>query len=162
LVLSATGTDEISFLEDSSHFLASAGLNTFFLGSDAAGIRINDRVLYDARLLATSKTGATGDNQAALAIAELSDSDVLQGGSHGDYYRSTISRLGLEGAKISQFSVVNRKLLSEFESIKEQTSGVSIDEESINLIRFQQGYQASARLITTVDELISLVINMGA
>jgi len=162
LVLSATGTDEISFLEDSSHFLASAGLNTFFLGSDAAGIRINDRVLYDARLLATSKTGATGDNQAALAIAELSDSDVLQGGSHGDYYRSTISRLGLEGAKISQFSEVNRKLLSEFESIKEQTSGVSIDEESINLIRFQQGYQASARLITTVDELISLVINMGA
>ena len=111
--------------------------------------------------MATSKTGSKGDNQAALAISDLSEADVQDGGSHGDYYRSIIARLGLEGAKIGQFVEVNRRLLREFENIKEEVSGVSLDEESINLVRFQQGFQASARLISAVDELLSVVINMG-
>ena len=111
--------------------------------------------------MATSKTGAEGDNQAALAISDLNEADVQDGGSHGDYYRSIISRLGLEGSKISQFAEVNKKLLREFENIKEEVSGVSLDEESINMVRFQQGFQASARLISTLDQLLSVVINMG-
>ncbi|MFH1738447.1 MAG: flagellar hook-associated protein FlgK [bacterium] len=162
IVISSTGTDEISFLNDTSYFLASAGLNTFFRGADAGSITINDDINLDPRLLATSKTGAPGDNQAALAISDLNEMDVQDGGSHGDYYRSVIARLGLEGAKISQFSEVNQRLLREFESIKEQISGVSLDEESINLVRFQKGYQAAARLISTVDQLIGIILQMGA
>ncbi len=162
IVISSTGTDEISFLEDTSHFLASTGLNTFFHGGDAGSIEVNNDLNEDLRLLAASKTGKEGDNQGALAIAELQDTDVIDSGSHGDYYRSVISRLGIEGAKIRQFTEVNQKLLQEFTNIKEQTSGVSLDEESINLIRYQQAFQGAARLITTLDQLISIVLGMGA
>ncbi len=162
IVITSTGTDEISFLDDTSYFLASSGLNTFFQGGDAGSIRVNDDLNEDLRLLAASKSGQEGDNQAALAIAELHDRSVIDSGSHGDYYRSIISRLGIEGAKINQFSEVNQKLLREFTNLKEQISGVSLDEESINLIRFQQAFQGAARLITTLDELISIVLGMGA
>ena len=160
IVINSTGSDEISFLEDSSYLLASAGLNTFFSGTDAGSIRINQNIEEDSRLIAASKSGSVGDNQAALAIASLENGMYLYGGSHGDYYRSTISKLGLEGSQVSQFMDVNSALLSEFSNIKEQISGVSLDEESINLIKFQQAYQASAKLIATVDELLSTVINM--
>ena len=162
LVITSTDTDEISFLDDTSYFLASAGLNTFFRGSHAGSITANEDLINNPWLLAASKTGAPGDNQAAIAISELNETGVLNGDTHGDYYRTVISHLGTEAARIGRFADVNQKLLQEFNSMREEISGVSLDEESINLIRFQQSFQASARLISTLDQLMATIIDLGS
>ncbi len=158
--ITATGTDEVTFTDDSSDFLAAASINTFFGGTDAGSMAVKEQIVENRRFLAASKTGSAGDNQAAAALAQLQFDTVLEDGSHSDFYRSVISGVGLEGARVSQFLDTTNKILLEFNSLQEQQSGVSLDEESINLIQYQQAFVASARVISTVDELIDIVVNV--
>lgn len=154
-----TGDDRITFTNDSSDFLAAAGINTFFQGTDAGTMKVSDFLRENGRYLAVSKTGLAGDNQTALDISSLQFANVIDGGSHEDYYRSIISALGIKGARVSQFLDTNNKILTEFKNLQEQQTGVSLDEESINLIQFQQAFTASARMISVIDQMLDVVIN---
>lgn len=158
--ITATGTDEVTFTDDSSHFLASANINTFFSGTDAGTMGVTEQIIENRRYLAASKTGSAGDNQAATALSQLQFDTVIEAGSHSDFYRSVISGIGLEGSRVSQFLDTTNQILMEFNSLQEQQSGVSLDEESINLIQYQQAFVASARVISTIDELIDIVVNV--
>jgi len=157
--LSTAGGDQISFVGDSSHFLAATGINVLFLGSDGESMRVNTALIDNPYLLGASLDGTKGNNDSALAVVDLEDKDVIDGRTIGEYYRTTIARLGNEGARIQQSLSTNETVLNEMESLQQQDSGVSLDEESINLIRFQQAYQASARFISTIDRLMDVVIN---
>ena len=158
--ISTVGSDEVTFTNDTSGFLAAAEVNVFFRGTDANTMRVSELLRDNRRFLAASKTGAAGDNQASLQIAELQHKNVLDSGSHGDFYRSVVAGLGLEGARVSQFLDTNNKILTEFTTLQEQQSGVSLDEESINLIQYQQAFTASARVISTINEILDLVMNL--
>lgn len=157
--ISAGGNDRITFLGDDSHFLAAAGFNTLFQGSSARTMRVNQDILNNVNLLAASSTGASGNNEAAAALAELEDRKVMQNRTLGEFYRTMVSGLGNEGARARQFAASNDAILRELLDLQEQESGVSLDEESINIIRYQQAFQASARIISTIDQLLDLVIN---
>ncbi len=155
--------EQISFTGDTSHFLAASGINGLFRGTDGRSMEVNNDILENINLLAASSNGNVGNNEAALALASLENQEVLQGQTLGEAYRSTVSSLGIEGQRVNQFFQTNEKILRELETLQEQNSGVSLDEESINIIRFQQAFQASARVITTVDRLLDLVVNqLGA
>ncbi|MEW6236052.1 MAG: flagellar hook-associated protein FlgK [Candidatus Omnitrophota bacterium] len=155
-----TSTSErIAFGADSSHVLAAAGINALFFGSDGQSMRVNDAIVENVNLLAVSSDGSAGNNEAALAIADLENEGVIGGKSLAESYRSMISQLGMEGSRATQFFQTNEKILSELKGLREQDSGVSLDEESVNLIRYQQAYQASARVITTVNTLLDLIVS---
>ncbi len=161
--ISTTNNQRLSFTGDSSHVLAAMGINSLFQGSDAESMRVNQNVVENSQLLATSKNGKKGNNEAANDMADLENKKVMQGKTLGESYRSMISKLGLEGSRVSQFLKTNDKILRELKTLQEQNSGVSLDEESINLIRYQQAFQASARVISTVDRLMDLIVNqLGA
>ena len=96
---------------------------------------------------------AAGKNDLALRIA------ALRGGAADDAYASLVSRVG---AEIDQTNLVqtNAQVLTDaVEDRRQSASGVSLDEEMTNLIRFQRGYQASARTMSTLDEMLDVLIN---
>jgi flagellar hook-associated protein 1 FlgK len=100
-----------------------------------------------------STTGAEGANDIALAIA------ALRGGKPDQAYASLVSRVGtdMSGARRSEENA--QALLGAVQDRRDSTSGVSLDEEMTNLVRFQRGYQASARAMTTFDEALDVLIN---
>lgn len=156
----STGSgQQLSFVGDTSHFLAASGINALFRGTDARTIRVNDDLLNNAKLLGVSSDGSIGDNRSALAIAELEDRKVFRGMSIPELYRTQIAGLASEGSHVKQFLKTSEQILRELEILQEQEAGVSLDEESINLIKYQQAFQAAARYISTLDQLMDVVIN---
>ena len=103
-----------------------------------------------------------GNNQVAVQLAQLADKKNVSfsGQTFGQYFSRTISGLGqalsnVNGQTETQ-SVVENMLTTQRDSLM----GVSIDEEMTDLIRFQKAYQASARIITTIDEMLDTVLSL--
>lgn len=161
LLIRADGNLRFTIAGDTSGVLASLGVNTFFTGNSAGTIAVRDDLRGNLNLIAASMSGAPGDNAAALEIAQIEYAAVMQEGTTtiGDYYRSAIAATGVEARRVSQNHANTELLLSSLTQQQESVSGVSIDEEAINLIRFQQSFAASARFITGTDELIDLIVN---
>ncbi|MGC9326138.1 MAG: flagellar hook-associated protein FlgK [Candidatus Hinthialibacter sp.] len=157
--ISTTESHQLSFAGDGSNFLAAAGINALFRGSNAATMSVNQDLMENCNLLGASAGGAAGDNEAALAVAELQNKIVFKNMTINDYYRTIVAHLGVEGNRTDQLRQSSDEILEELQTLREQKSGVSLDEESINIIRFQQAYQAAAQFITAVDELMDIVIN---
>jgi flagellar hook-associated protein 1 FlgK len=160
LTVSTSGNQQLTFAGDSSGFLATLGINTLFSGWDAASMGLSDAVAANPLLLAASETGAAGDNGAALELAGLRDSRVMNDGraSLTDFYQSVISRLGTESGRAESLETSSGLMVDSLKMRQEELSGVSVDEEAINLMRYQRAFEAAARLITTVDEMLATII----
>lgn len=156
----AAGTGTLSFASDSSGFLAAIGVNTLFSGTGSDSIAVSDALAADPRLLAVSATGAVGDNTGALELAALRDARVLEGGraSLTDSYRALVARLGTEAGRADELETAAGLMVDSLTLRQEEISGVSTDEEAVNLMRYQRAFEAAARLITTVDEMIATII----
>ena len=122
---------------------------TYTAGSEAATLGVN----VTSATVRTSTSGAAGANDVALAIAGL------RGGTPDKLYTSFVTRIGGD-LKNAQRGESNAKvLLNSIEDRRQSTSGVAMDEEMTNLIRFQRGYQASARTMSTMDAMLDTLIN---
>lgn len=154
---------EFSFANDTSGFLAAMGINTFFTGKDSHDIGVNGVLKSDASFFTASKSGTPGDVSNAIALASFQDKALagLGGLSMNQFYTGLIADLGSmsQEARVSaSISDATRQAL-DAESLS--ISGVSLDEETINLLSFQRSFQASARYISTINELLDEVINLG-
>lgn len=143
---------------DTTDLLAALGINTFFGGSNAADINVNSRISKDVSLIAAS-TGEVGNNTNALRLAALQDNASAIGNTtFADYLHQIASSLGEEASNAykseESFSVLETSLGNR----RDEVSGVSTDEELVNLIRFQQAYQASAKYISIVDGLVERLL----
>ena len=101
-----------------------------------------------------------GDNMNAKLIAALSGSGFINGSNPSDFYRSVVTGVGVEAnsAKISQ--KFHNTMVEELERKRQETSGVNLDEEAANLIKYQKSFEAAAKMISVADELLSALINM--
>ena len=104
-------------------------------------------------------TGAPGDGENALAVARLRDQAIVDGSTPDDYYRGVVSRLGVEKAESSRLLTNQNLLVDQLDMRKEAVSGVSLDEEMTNLIKYQYAYQAASLLTRTVDEMLDTLVN---
>lgn len=153
---------EFGFGSDTSHVLASLGLNTFFAGTNSRDMTINSQVRADSSKFAASEGGIGEDTNIALQLAAFNDRPLesRNGQTFADQYEDTI-------AQVTQASSVT-KAVSEGYRVFQQTlegqylglSGVSIDEEAVNMIAYQRTYQASARLIATISELLNVLMTI--
>ena len=135
----------------------------FFTGTNAADMKLNAALLGNPALVqASGVAGAVGDNRVALALAQLGDRkyDLLNGQTFGQSYGQAVAGIGQAlssvDSQLSDQQVVEKMLLRQRDSI----SGVSLDEEMTDLTKFQKAFAASARLITTVDEMLDSVVNL--
>lgn len=122
---------------------------TYTAGSEAATLAVS----VTPATVRTSTTPAVGANDVAMAIAGL------RGGAADQAYTSLVSRLGSDVRDSLRTERNAQFLLDAVQDRRDSASGVSLDEEMSGLIRFQRGYQASARAMSTLDEMLDVLIN---
>jgi flagellar hook-associated protein 1 FlgK len=142
----------------------------------AAHIGVSYPVLEDVDRIAASKgkdIGGTGDfNTAngigdgsnALRIAALRNKNgmVDSNTSFNDFYVSLVSRIGAQGQEAKERLENQETLLKNLTNMRESVSGINLDEEMANMVAFQHGYNASARMISTIDKMLETIIRLGA
>ncbi len=155
---------EFAFAQDSSGVLTALGLNTFFDGSTAGNLRVNSGLagIQNAGRFAASSGGIGEDTNIASQLADFYDSPLesLGGASLFDSYTQLVSNLS-QGATVSK-SVAEglRQFGATLEGEHLAISGVSVDEEAVKIIQLQRTFQASARLISTISELLDTLVNL--
>jgi flagellar hook-associated protein 1 FlgK len=122
---------------------------SYTLGNEAATLA----VAIAPTALAPATSGAPGGNDVALAVA------ALRSGAADDAYTSLVAKVGQQVSDVRRQEANARALTSSVDERRMETSGVSLDEEMTNLVRFQRGYQASARAMSTIDEMLDVLIN---
>ena len=150
-------------LEDPVTGIASTGY-AFFSGSSAADMAVDTEILNDTNKIAASATasGVPGDNSNAIAIAGLQQALVMSGNTATceDYYNAMVGVVGADVQEATLYFQHQTNVMNQLSNYRESISGVSVDEEMVNLIKFQHAYDAAAKLITTVDEMLITVLNM--
>lgn len=161
-VAAANANLEISFSQDNSGTLAALGINTFFTGHDASTIAVKQQLKDQPTLLAVAKNGEPADNQTALAIAKLESAAMngLGGQSIKEKYQSTLNQVAVAAASSKTAAEAATSVLETLQGQREALSGVSLDEEAINLMRQQRAFQGAARLITVVDEMMRTLLSI--
>jgi flagellar hook-associated protein 1 len=149
---------------DPNGVLAALGLNTFFTGSSASTLGVNDGLkgLHNANKFAASLGGINGGSDNAIILAGLLERPLHLAGdaSLADLYNQLVGDIANDSAVAQAaaegFGVFEGTLDGQFQAI----SGVNIDEEAITMITLQRIYQASARYIQTLSELLDVLVNM--
>jgi flagellar hook-associated protein 1 FlgK len=153
---------EFSFSQDSSGVLAAMGVNTFFTGKNARDIAVNGIVKDKPVLLAAARNGEPGDNQTARAIAALESAAItsLDGSTLKETYQGMVNQIAVASSTAKTSAEAAQVVRSTLEAQREGLSGVSLDEEAINLMRQQRAFQGAARLVAAVDELMKTVLSL--
>jgi flagellar hook-associated protein 1 FlgK len=130
----------------------------FFTGAGAVDMAVSSAIVADSDLIAAAAAGEglPGGNGNAIAIANLQHSASMPGGStFGQYYSSLAGKVGSDVQAADFNSDHQSTMVQNLENYRQQVSGVSLDEEMINLVKFQHAYNAAAKLITTADEMLT-------
>ncbi|HEY8490771.1 MAG TPA: flagellar hook-associated protein FlgK [Dehalococcoidia bacterium] len=160
--LASTLITEVNNLHVSGFGLNGAtGLN-FFAGADASDIAVDPAIASSpASIAAASAAGSPGDGSRALQIAQLQQALLMNSGTVtiDGFYQAMIAELGVN-VREAQGLRDNQKTLAEhLTGLRESTAAVSLDEEMTNLVKHQRAYEAAARLVTVVDEMLDKLIN---
>jgi flagellar hook-associated protein 1 FlgK len=148
---------------DTSDILAATGLNALMTGTTATDIALEAGIEADPSRLSTSGNGSGGDNGTlrALAIAGESASAALDGNSVTDFYGAIVNALATDSSSAQSVRDTESIVLDSLVARRNSLSGVNIDEELLNLERYQQSYAAAARFLSVVnqtqDELMRLL-----
>ena len=170
-----------AFSDDTSNVLAALGINTFFTGSDAAGMGVNDVIALNKNNIAAAQVSsdgsiASGNNANALAITDLQNTslsisqwtcDRINGNIEGSftstiegYYHSMVGSIGIASASVSRDRSFSELMVNELSNIRDSISAVSLDEEMTNLIAYQHAYAAAAKLISVSDEMLRTLLDV--
>lgn len=134
---------------------------TYTAGSEAKTIAVNTAVVADPSLVVAGAAGSPGDGSIAGQIADLRNAKSFAGGTQtaSDFYTSLIGTIGSDAQQANAMSTNQGLVVDQLKTRRESVSGVSLDQEATDMIRFQRAYQAAARVITIVDETLDTLIN---
>lgn len=137
------------------------GVN-FFAGTDAGSIALDPAVASNVNNIAASLSGDPGDNEIAIRIANLQNTPVMSGNSNTmvQFYSAFVSNVGSEIQSVGTEAESARLVQEQLTTQQNSVSGVSLDEEMTKLIQYQHGFDAAARVITTVNDMFQTIIHM--
>ncbi|MBX3366728.1 MAG: flagellar hook-associated protein FlgK [Phycisphaeraceae bacterium] len=164
LSIAANAGFEYSFSDDTSGVLAVLGINAYFTGTNASDIDISSTLDANPGMLGVGTWGPGGlvENGAALALAGLNAKQIPALGGRTllaawrDHVTVTASAASAAQTEAAAATVVRESL----DSQRAAVSGVSLDEEAINLLNFQQQYQAGARVIEVARQLMESLLSI--
>lgn len=140
----------------------SSGQPMFALPSDpssaAAGISV---ALTDASGIAASSDGTGGSSGNVQNLLAVQTNLLPSGAAPGDAYAAFVANVGTTGSQMSSDLTAASTVLQQLTTQQGSESGVSIDEETANLIRYQQAYSAAARVISTINDMYSVLMNIS-
>jgi flagellar hook-associated protein 1 FlgK len=135
---------------------------TYTPGAEASTIAVNAAIAADPRLLAAAAApNQPGDGSIAGAIADLRAGKLFAAGTQtaSDFYAGFVGLIGSDTRQASEMATNQALVVDHLRTRRESISGVSLDEEATDMIRFQHAYQAAARVINAVDEMLDTLIN---
>ncbi len=132
------------------------GGRQFFTGTDAASLAVSAALEGNPTAVAAG-TAAGGELDASVAL-DLADMGSSQNGTDA-IYRQAIVQLGVDTQTATNRNQIQNAATQSLDNARAQQSGVSLDEEMTNLVEFQHGYDAAARLLTTIDSMLDTLIN---
>jgi flagellar hook-associated protein 1 FlgK len=118
--------------------------------------------ITDPNLIAASSDGSPGSNGNVAQLLAVQNQKLPSGQSPTDSYANLVFQVGNMTAQAKSNGQAGDLSLTQLRDQRSAISGVSIDEETTNMIRYQRAFEAAARVITTVDELTQTVLGMGA
>ncbi len=158
---------------DSTGLMAALGINTFFSGDSADNLAVNSQVHSNANLIASGQVNGqhqanAGDNVTATAIGKLADKKItistlwktVDNQSISEYYANLVTTVGSDRRLSKTNSEYHSALTNDLAERTASVSGVNMDEEMSNLIKFQHSYTAAAKLITTADQMLQTLLGL--
>lgn len=129
---------------------------------EMGNIQLNSN-LSDLTNIVASKTGADGDNSNALEIANLRNESLIHDDtgylSLDDYYQAIILNMGNNGSDSDRISESQGKLVQSADAYRTSITGVSMDEEMTNMMKFKYAYDAASRVLNIIDSMMETVVN---
>jgi flagellar hook-associated protein 1 FlgK len=153
--------DDVNALHTQGRTLTSSGLQ-FFTGNNLHTIAVNPELLSNSAHVATGRTTAPGDNELALAIANLGNLSSGSGDTRtvNDVYRALLTDLA-SSRSTYEFMVENQQaVVASLEAKLASVAGVSLDEEGASMVRYQNAYVAAAKVVSTVQSMYDTLMNM--
>ena len=152
--------DSVNALVDGAQFAVAPVINP------SAYIQVNDEIINDVMSVAAgfidaSGNANTGDGRAAIEIASIRNSNVMVGSmkTFDDYFADTVTNVGLKGGQAETQLLSQATIMEDLLNLRDSISGVNIDEELAEIMKFQHGYNAAARFITVWDSMLDTIIN---
>ncbi len=132
----------------------------------SAYITINDAIKNDVQSVAAGYLSPSGDvfagdGRAAVEIAAIRNTSVMVGSmrTFDDFFADSVTNVGLKGEQAETNHLSQAAIMDDLRNMRESISGVNIDEELAEIMKFQHGYNAAAKFITVWDDLINTIIN---
>jgi len=124
----------------------------------AAGMAV---AIPDPNLLAASSDGSAGSNGNLANFSAIHDQTTFNGETPSDFYGSLIFSIGNDVSNGSTEQQASQLVLQQLQDQRGSISGVSLDEEAGNMVQYQRAYDAAARVVDTVNQMLETLINMG-
>jgi len=128
------------------------------VGSAAAGIQV---AISSGSQIAASSDGSAGSSGNVKALLDVQTANLPSGANPTDSYANLVSNVGFAGSQVNSSLAATTLSLQQLSTQQDSESAVSIDEETANLIRYQQAYSASARVISTINDIYGTLMNMS-
>ncbi len=135
------------------------GIN-FFKEYKDGKLVIDDEILTDVKNIAVSSDGTDGNGDLAAQLGALSSNKVISGTTFEGYYNSLISEVGNDKVSSDRLAEASKLVVEQLENQRASVSGVSVDEEMTDIIKFQRSYDASARLIKIANEMLDTLMSL--
>ncbi len=117
--------------------------------------------ITDPTLLAASSDGTPGSNGNLAVLSAVHDQAVASAQTPLDFYSRLVFQVGSHTANASAGLDASQLILRQLDDQRNAISGVSLDEEAANMVRYQTAYQAAARVVTTVNDMLDAAVNLG-
>jgi flagellar hook-associated protein 1 FlgK len=126
----------------------------------AAALSVNPAIVNDGTLIAAASAPVAGDNRTAAAIGNLRTTVLAGGATPLDAWGAIVYRVGSDVQAARQEQSSRADVITQLQNLRDQTSGVSMDEEAASMIRFQRAYEANARFFTTLSDSLDTLLAM--
>ena len=146
--------------DDRTNLLAALGINSFFDGSDANTIQIRSTLTVNG--IAASANGVLGNGALAGQIAQLQNTGVnsLDGVSITEHFNGMVGALAAQSKSAQDNYTAANVVVQTLENERQSVSGVSMDEEAINMITFQRAFQGASRYVSIVDQMLEEMLGI--
>lgn len=162
----AAGAYDFAQADAVNALVADAGFSVAPVLNPAGYVAVNQAVRMDVLSVAAAMPTArgdvmAGDGRAAVEIAAIRNSQVMIGTDRtfDEYFANSVTNVGLKGEQAETNLLSQNKIMNDLRDLRDSISGVNIDEELADIIKFQHGYNAAAKFITVIDGMLDTIIN---
>ncbi len=150
--------------KNTTNVMAALGINSFFAGKNASDIAVHNDLISNPRLLAASSNGLPGNGEVAGKIAELSTKGVssLQGISLPEKFSSMVGKIATQSKSVQDNYKASDVVVQSLSMERQSISGVSTDEEAMNMVMYQRSFQGAARYVSLIDQMLNDVMGLLA